>query len=835
VTPGLAILPVTAVAAWWCHRAALRCRVSGRLGRCWNLLALALLCFLTGDLLQVAYRVVLDRNPYPSLADVAFLCVYPITLIAVLSAAAGPRRAGDRLRLTLDAATIALGGGVAIWHLALEPAASGSSRGLALAFSLAYPVGDLVLVGALAAVLLWPAPGLSKRSLALLAAALTGFVLCDLIRVRDHVHAGWVLPLIALALAARLQPEPGRLEPNERYRVQLPWAGYLAAGIGYSVLVAAEAQASFMAHVSIILACAGIGVIVMVRQLLAQRRFASIQSDLVLARHHLSTVVGAAPMLLFAFDRNGIMTLNEGRALATIGHKPGDNVGRSIFDVCASSPEIVEACHIALDGCRTNTTVEWDDVVFETYYEPLFAADGSVEAVIGVSTDITERRRGERRIEHMAFHDHLTGLPNRLYLENELEGALARARRRAESLALLYIDLDRFKLVNDGFGHAAGDAVLQQTAERLRASCRETDFVARQGGDEFMVLLESLHGDSATHASAIAAKIIERLREPFEIDGTEFELGATIGISLYPRDAQTPDNLLKHADAAMYQARRVGRGGSALYERSGGDARGQLSMGVRLRRAITAGELVLHYQPIYNLISRTVVGAEALIRWNDPVGGMVPAGEFIPLAEDNGLIEEVGVWVIDEVCRQAAEWWSAGLEAHVSFNVSPRQFRAGRVGDDLSAALVHHHIPGSLLTVEITESAAMADERIVAPALRQLAALGVRTSIDDFGAGFSSLDRLFELCVQELKLDRRFLEVVPHDPRASALLGAVLTLARALDLDTVAEGVETADQLEFLIRSGFPMGQGYHLSRPLTAREVTELLPQAGRVPARMP
>jgi diguanylate cyclase (GGDEF)-like protein len=833
----LAILGMNALAAWWCHRAALRSGSSLRLRRLWRMLSIALIAFLAGDAAQLVYEL-LGHKPYPSPADVAYLAFYPLTLLAVMSAAAGPRRAGDRLRLTLDAATVALGGGVAIWHIAIQPVAAAAPDGLMRAFSWAYPIGDLVLVAALAAVMLRPAQGLSKRTVALLAGAISGFVITDLVYARlalhgnyhggDPVDIGWFLSLFAFGLAARAQREPRRLERGERYRDELPWATYLAAGIAYSMLIAGEAEGSFMKHMSVIVACAGIGLIVMARQLLAQRRLSAIQTDLTRARQHLATVVGAAPMLLFAFDEKGMMTLNEGRALAAIGHKPGDNVGKSIFEVCADLPDVLEAAQTALGGARTTTTIEWDELTFETYLEPVFAHDGSVEAVIGVSTDVTERQRGERRIAHMAFHDHLTGLPNRLYLQNELESALSRARRRAESLALLYIDLDRFKLVNDSFGHAAGDAVLCETAERLRAACRESDFVARQGGDEFMVLLESLHGDSAGHASAIAAKIIERLRAPFEIEGTEFELGATVGISLYPRDAQTPDSLMKHSDAAMYQARSAGRGGTAIYERSARDPRGQLNMGVRLRRAIPSGELVLHYQPIFNLATRAVVGVEALIRWEDPVLGLVPAGDFIPFAEDSGLIEDVGGWVIDEVCRQAAEWWGAGLEPHIAFNVSPRQFRSGQVGDQLSLALARYRIPGSALTVEITESAAMADEKIVAPALRQLAALGVRTSIDDFGAGFSSLDRLFELCVQELKLDRRFLEAVPRDARASALLGAVLTLARALDLNPVVEGIETGEQLDFLVRTGFRTGQGYHLCMPLPAAEVTPLLPHSG-------
>ncbi|MGH2969435.1 MAG: putative bifunctional diguanylate cyclase/phosphodiesterase, partial [Solirubrobacteraceae bacterium] len=319
------------------------------------------------------------------------------------------------------------------------------------------------------------------------------------------------------------------------------------------------------------------------------------------------------------------------------------------------------------------------------------------------------------------------------------------------------------------------------------------------------------------------AELLEELRRPFRVGGAELQVGGSVGISLYPADAADTADLLMHADAAMYQAKRGGRGGHALYSAAGDGARRRLELTSRLRAALGRDELELHFQPVFELASGRPAGVEALVRWNDPERGMVSPGEFIPLAEETGLIEQVGAWVLDAVCRQARAWQDLGLEIEVAFNASPLELTrpgfAHRVGERMSA----HGVRPGTLTVEIIESA-LADAAAVAPVLERVGELGVRVAIDDFGAGFSSLTRLRHLTVHTLKLDRAFLVGVPEDARGATFVTAMLRLAGQLGLQVVAEGIETAAQLEFLRGENAALGQGYHLGRPVPADETTALL-----------
>jgi diguanylate cyclase (GGDEF)-like protein len=389
---------------------------------------------------------------------------------------------------------------------------------------------------------------------------------------------------------------------------------------------------------------------------------------------------------------------------------------------------------------------------------------------------------------------------------------------------VLYIDLDRFKVVNDTLGHAAGDELLRLVAARLAARCRARDLLARHGGDEFMLLLPDLDGDACETARSVAEGLLGTLEAPFEIEGQEFEIAASIGIATFPDDGRDMAEVLKRADAGLYTAKRDGRGTIRFPVAEPAPATGRLTLTARLRRALARDELELHYQPIHDIAGGRAVGVEALLRWNDPERGMVSPGEFIPAAEDSGLIEPLGDWVADAVVAQAAAWGAAGLRPDIAFNVSPRQLRAPGFAERLLRRL--QSADPTQFVAEITESAAMADPH---RALERLADAGLRLAIDDFGADFSSLARLRDLPVHELKIDRSFLRGVPTDPRASAIVTAIVQLARALELTAVAEGVEAPEQLEFLADHGCPLAQGFHLARPMPAADVTPLL-MRGRV-----
>ena len=433
----------------------------------------------------------------------------------------------------------------------------------------------------------------------------------------------------------------------------------------------------------------------------------------------------------------------------------------------------------------------------------------------------------ERGLE-LTFRDPLTGLPNRALLEEHMTLALSRSRRSQTAVALLHIDVDAFRLVNDSLGHQAGDLVLTDLAARLQQATRTTDLLARSGADEYLLLVADVECDAAEAVATEAAhRIHDALLESFVVDGAEFSLECTIGISLYPREARDGQELLEHAEAAMYRAKLVARGGWAIWapgEMAPADRRERLSMSTRLRRALAGQEFVLHYQPIFDVPRRQLIGVEALMRWHEPERGMIPPNEFIPLAEETGLIEQLGDWVVSAVCEQQVDWASRGLTPHISFNVSPRQLRRLDFSDRVAGHLRHTGADPRRLTVELTESATMEDPAESEAILRALHAQGLRLALDDFGTGYSSLSRLRDMPVETLKIDRAFMSEVPENAEAAAIVTAILRLSRALGRIAVAEGVETEAQHQFLADEGCPLAQGFLLARPLPAAGVEALL-----------
>jgi diguanylate cyclase (GGDEF)-like protein/PAS domain S-box-containing protein len=458
-------------------------------------------------------------------------------------------------------------------------------------------------------------------------------------------------------------------------------------------------------------------------------------------------------------------------------------------------------------------------------YQPLDSGDGAGGGgLVWSFTDITERRRDEAQIAYLAYHDALTGLPNRRKFEDHLGPALARARRHGEPAALLYFDLDHFKVVNDSLGHPAGDELLRQIARRLSARVRAGDLLARHGGDEFMLLLSDLGADPRAAVERVARDMLAQLRAPFVIDGAEFEIAASAGISFYPSDGESSQELLARADAALYQTKRAGRASFSFYRQASEDPSGRLTFSARLRRALEQDEFELHYQPLIELGSGDVVCLEALVRWRDPTEGLLSPAAFIPLAEETGLIELIDHHVFDRALAQLATWTRDGLQPQIAINVSPRMLSSDDLPARLVRALERHDVDPSRVTIEITESAATSPHDRFNLQLRRLKEIGLNLALDDFGADFSSLSRLRELPVDTLKIDRQFLRGVPDDTQAAAMVSAVLRLADALGLQAVAEGVETEAQRQFLLREGCRFAQGYHLGRPAPAAAVQALL-----------
>lgn len=414
-----------------------------------------------------------------------------------------------------------------------------------------------------------------------------------------------------------------------------------------------------------------------------------------------------------------------------------------------------------------------------------------------------------RKLTQMALHDPLTNLPNRVLLEEHLVQAAARGVR----LAVIYMDLDGFKAVNDAFGHHVGDQLLVEMARRLDSARRQTDMISRQGGDEFVLLL---HVDGRDGAAAAARRLIELACQPLVVEDQPLHVSASLGIALHPEDGSDPATLLSNADAAMYYAKKQGRNGYCFFEPSmNAETQMVLQLTKALAPALERGEFHLVYQPKYDAVQGGLVGVEALARWNRPGHGTVMPNTFIPLAERTGLIIELGAWILDEACRQLAEWHRHGHTIQMSVNLSVIQFCSARLAEDVSACLAKYALPPRYLTLEITESIAMQDVEHSLRTLRQLRELGVLVSIDDFGTGYSSLAYLKRLPASELKIDRNFVQNVHDGNEDAAIVSSIIALGKTLGLTVTAEGVETREQQEFLVQARCDVLQGYLLGRPV--------------------
>ncbi|AOY02400.1 hypothetical protein BJP62_16500 [Jeongeupia sp. USM3] len=416
---------------------------------------------------------------------------------------------------------------------------------------------------------------------------------------------------------------------------------------------------------------------------------------------------------------------------------------------------------------------------------------------------------------HLALHDNLTKLPNRLLLEDRLEQAIRKAGREHGRFALMFMDLDGFKAVNDAYGHHVGDGLLIEVADRIRRGVRAQDTIARLGGDEFVLILE-LGGPQ--DAASVAEKLVDAIDQPFTVQRHALSVSASIGIALFPDDGIEQRELMANADAAMYHAKDTGRNGYCFFEASmNANAQAQLQLMHDLRLALSRGELLLHYQPKFSAPNARVVGAEALLRWNHPQRGLISPEAFLDQAERSGLVLQIGDWVLNEACRQMRVWRDAGRDWSISVNLSALQFAHASLPQTVAGALERHGLAPQHLTLEITETTAMRDAEASLVILRQLAAMGVGISIDDFGTGYSSLLYLKRLPANELKIDRGFVNELAHDSDDAAIVSAIVALGQTLNLSIVAEGVETPAQQEFLTRLGCDSLQGYLLGRPVPA------------------
>lgn len=551
------------------------------------------------------------------------------------------------------------------------------------------------------------------------------------------------------------------------------------------------------------------------------------------SRERLAQVIDTMPARISAYDREGRCVFINAFKAGLAGLDARDAVGRSAVEILGEErgrrsqaldqlvfrsgqplPSFEEEL-VDLDG-RTR--------VFLTTKSPLRDSAGEVTNVLTTSLDITDRKQAESHLAHLAHHDTLTGLPNRILLHDRVRREIARARRGDRFFALHLLDLDRFKGVNDVLGHHVGDQLLKHVAARLTEAVRETDTVARLGGDEFAVLQTDV--TRPEDAFCLARRIIDLVSDPCRVEGREIVTSTSVGIAIHPTDGTDVDELLKSADLAMYRAKAGGRNTYRLFSADmDRAAREEGVLEADLRRALAKGEFVLHYQPQIDLRTGRVIGAEALIRWNRPGRGLVGPGEFLPLAEENGLIIPINEWVIAEACREAQGWARAGLPPlRIAVNLSPIQFRKQDMHALVTSILAETGLDPRLLELELTETILMQDTTAAAACISSLREVGVSFSIDDFGTGYSSLAYVKNFPVDRLKIDQCFIRNLRHDPNDVAIVRAMINLGHSLGIEVIAEGVDNAETVALLRAEGCDEVQGFFFSAAIPPKEFVALV-----------
>ena len=531
--------------------------------------------------------------------------------------------------------------------------------------------------------------------------------------------------------------------------------------------------------------------------------------------------------VLVTDNRGGIVHVN--RALVEItGYQAEEVLGRrpNMFKSGRHGPEFYQAIFksIAENG-------DWHGEIWnrrksgEVYPQwqtvrPIIDDKGQVSHYVAVFSDISAIKNSQTELARLVHHDPLTDLPNRLLFTDRTEQALAAAQRHQTGCALLMIDLDHFKIINDSLGHNVGDLLLKAVAERLQSVFGKGFTVARLGGDEFAVLVDSC--SQTSQAAVLAQQVLEVMKSAFDVDKHQLFVSASVGISVYPSDALNAEQLLRNADSALFKAKSAGREGYALYtEELTAHAQYRIEVASDLRRALEQQELRVYYQPVHDLQTCRLIGVEALVRWEHPLRGLLSPGEFIPIAERTGLIAEIDAWVLEHACWQMVQWQATGVElSFVAVNISSRLFTRPELYTLVSTVLADTGLDPALLELEVTESAVMDNSQVALEQMHRLRALGLRLAIDDFGTGFSSLLRLKRLPVQKLKIDQGFVAGLPADNDDVAIVRAVIALGQSMGLQVHAEGIEQVEQAQFLLDLDCNLGQGYWFGRPMPAKDL---------------
>ena len=843
-------MPFNLAAAALCLLASRQIILDPGVRRALRLFGLGYVAVFIGNAISTSYILLTGESPAVSWADLFYMSDNGLMLAALLSFPLTRRIREERWKFILDAAMVLVGGAVIIWYFTVRPGQDASQSTVSLTIlTAAYPLASILLLLGITTVLLRDPIDRNRTAFGMLVASTLISIIADLTFGLVQMDTGdrsasWtdgvylLMYLLAIASAELYYRQPvtatvRSTETASRSQALSPLP-YLAALIVYGLLLV-----SVLTHWADPVSGLAIGALlitglVVIRQLLAVRQNVRLLAETSARQNEarFRSLVQHSSDVIIVVSADGEIRYVSPSASRVLRYDPERLLGLQltallqIDDRERARKFIAEATagHSLLapielefrqpDGSRLQAEI----IATNLLDEP------TVRGVVLNTRDVSERKRLESELKHQAFHDPLTGLANRALFRDRVSHALTLAQRQKRSIMVLFLDLDDFKKVNDSLGHGEGDRLLVAAAERFESCSRATDTVARLGGDEFAILIEDV--PAVEDKDRLIERLTAAMQRPFVLSGNEVHINASVGIAVASGN-ETADDLLRNADVAMYTAKRRGKGRFATYEsKMYSDIRERLEMEAALRGSIERAELVLHYQPIFNLKSGRIMGVEALLRWDHPKYGHLLPQHFVPLAEETGLIVTLGGWVLREACRQAQAWRKAHpeLELIVAVNISGRQLQELDMVSETRAALADPGVDPSAVVLEITESVLMQQTGSVLDQLQQMKALGVGLAIDDFGTGYSSLSYLQRFPIDILKIAKPFIDEVGAGVDNSALARAIIGLGDTLKLRTIAEGIEIAEQRGALITLGCELGQGYYFSPPLPAAGVERLL-----------
>ena len=815
----------------------------------WAFIAVGMLVYAAGDGIWAWVSIVQHADPFPSAADVAYVAFYPIVAGGLLLFPAPSRAKREAIRLAIDSAIVVVGGGMVVWQSLLLPALTAAEPDpITTGLVLGYPIGDLVLLFAVATIALRRPVGIAPRALVALVAGLGLMFVADIaygeLTLMGIAEAQWVdlvylASSLAIASAGYLQANAVALPSNEeadavsRWLVALPYAG-LAAGFGV-MLTAANGTVSG-SEATLLVGAVVLTILVLVRQEITNRENGELRADRVRrdSEAHYRSLEGQATDAVLLVDPDAVVAYASPSLERVLGLQNAALLGTRITRLAhANDAAALEQLIADTAAGRPVDPLEWslwgaDGVWREVETISANLLDDPTIGKIALTTrDVRERKALTQQLTRAGFHDLLTDLPNRALFINRVGQALVGGNRSGEPTAILKLDLDGFTRLNDSLGHAIGDLVLQAVARRVSGCIRAADTAARLSADEFAVLLDGR--GTVSDAMEVADRIREALHQPMTLGGASIELTAGIGIATSEEagDTTDPTVLTRNAHVALAAACQQGPDQVVVFVPSMQQAlEDRFGLESDLRRAVTEHQLVLNYQPIVDLATNELVGAEALVRWDHPTRGRIAPDAFIPLAEETGLIGEIGSWVLRTACVDVAAWARCAPRRvpRVSVNLASLQVADPNLPWTVQSALAQAGAAPGWLTLELTERQLVQDTAEVLARLHAIRALGVQISIDDFGTGYSSLAYLQQFPVNTIKIDRSFVTPLDDPDQGSGLAAAIVEIGRALGIGTIAEGIETERQRERLLAMGCPLGQGYLLGRPLESASMLELV-----------